>query len=198
MSKRHHSELEEPSSFKCDEENCEVIADTEDALMVHQIEAHESWESWEDAEDSDVIWPHPYKEDLAPEKREKMRQVLLRLKLEELRHCYTWMVWSARYGAEYPHLDDQVQKKYPEKHAQLVSDETNWQHGFNSGMLSCVRLLLHGYLFNDDEFLEKERQNLEYMDLGRPSLEQTMLHQMKDANDCFPFLSIAGVYVLPE
>ena len=36
---------------------------------------------------------------------------------------------------------DKVRKLYPAEVKELDECETNWQHGFNSGMLACVRYL---------------------------------------------------------
>lgn len=197
MTKRSHSEVE---TLECEESDCEFVGANQVELfqhygVVHPDSADDDNAIYSAGDYDDAMYDKAYKKDLPPERREKIRQQLLKFKLEELRHRYTWMVWAARYGPEYPKLNEEVQTKYPEEHEKLENDPTNFEHGFNSGMLSCVQLI-NSYLCNDDD-LEEERGIYEDSNEELPSLEQTLLYHIQTANEFFPHISLAGVSVLP-
>ena len=62
---------------------------------------------------------------------------------------------------------------------------------FNSGMLSCVRLLF-AYLESDEEVKLTQDSFMEPL-----SLDQVLLRTIEYANDEFPQLELCGVHVLP-
>ena len=42
-----------------------------------------------------------------------------------------------------------IEEKYPDELIKLTNDEENWHHGFNSGMLACLRLISGGRITNN-------------------------------------------------
>jgi hypothetical protein len=72
-------------------------------------------------------------------------------KIDELEHKYDDLVWYARANPDKPALPEiqeqrlqamhQVETNHPRDVEALRRDPTNWQHGFNSGMLAAARLL---------------------------------------------------------
>jgi len=74
---------------------------------------------------------------------------------------YYELVWLARRTQEdyeLPNIKvliDETRAKYPLESANLAySDESNWHHGFNSGMLACLRLVSCARIYpqNMEEF----------------------------------------------
>lgn len=67
--------------------------------------------------------------------------------LKELHEKYTSLVWFARVNPEnlinsvVKTNYDEIKNKYPNEIGELQSVNSDWNHGFNSGMLSCLRLL---------------------------------------------------------
>jgi len=68
-------------------------------------------------------------------------------KIEELQEKYFDLVWLARSRTEnhdIPNVKaafDRTRVKYPGELEKLRGENGSWQHGFNSGMLACSRLL---------------------------------------------------------
>lgn len=69
-------------------------------------------------------------------------------KLVELHEKYFQLVWLARkYPEDYKNpkiakVIDQVNFDYPDEVVELSSPiDGDWHHGFNSGMLACIRLI---------------------------------------------------------
>jgi hypothetical protein len=80
---------------------------------------------------------------------------------KELMDKYRDLVWLARKKSEdfeNPIIKLQIDKvcnKYPEESQQLLEGEnTDWEHGFNSGMLACLRLVSCARIYpeNMEEF----------------------------------------------
>lgn len=77
-------------------------------------------------------------------------------RVKALMDKYFDLVWMARRDEqllkERPDIRktfNEVSAKYPGELEKLQSDEGNWTHGFNSGMLACSRLL-QPYTLTDD------------------------------------------------
>jgi len=71
----------------------------------------------------------------------------IRTRIGELETKYWDLVWMARKRPEdllLPQVKnpfDEVNAKYPGELEKLQGEEGDWTHGFNSGMLACLRLL---------------------------------------------------------
>jgi len=103
-------------------------------------------------------------------------------RLSELEEKYFDLVWLARNDdllIEHPDIRDTVNKiveKYPGELEKLSDEDTgDWTHGFNSGMLACVRLLRAYALpynykspFDDIEELEDNVDEVEETDPDDP------------------------------
>jgi hypothetical protein len=79
----------------------------------------------------------------------------------ELTNKYYELVWLARRTPEdfenplIKNLIDDTCSKFPEESVELLEGENSqWTHGFNSGMLACLRLLSCARIYphNLDEF----------------------------------------------
>ena len=126
--------------------------------------------------------------------RRKHREALLNKKLGDLEHKYFNLVWLARKPLDlwyHPQIGPKIKEVETEspKEAEILKrpGEGDWQHGFHSGMLACVRLL-SPYTHSDKE-LRGRRENY-YDDGGRriPNLDQILANEIKWANDAFPML----------
>jgi len=53
-----------------------------------------------------------------------------------------WGSWSSSISAAAKNAMAQVEEKYPDEVDALKSDSGDWEHGFNSGMLACLRLVM--------------------------------------------------------
>ena len=64
----------------------------------------------------------------------------------ELMEKYFDLVWLARSTDDsVEHIRQEVHEKWPKEAEELGDpDSGNWHHGFNSGMLACLRLLSGG------------------------------------------------------
>ena len=79
--------------------------------------------------------------------------------IDEWEEKYYHLIWYARSTSKSMNivkLREDVEQRYPEEIEKLINDETGyWQHGFNSGMLACLRLI-NGVMNNEqyaiDEF----------------------------------------------
>ena len=80
---------------------------------------------------------------------------------KNLMEKYYDLVWLARKNSEdfeNPIIKLQIDKvcnKYPEESVKILDGEnTNWEHGFNSGMLACLRLVSCARIYpeNIEEF----------------------------------------------
>ena len=80
---------------------------------------------------------------------------------EELIEKYSTLVWLARKKPEdynnptVKAIIDETCEKYPEETDELLLGEnTEWHHGFNSGMLACLRLVSCARIYpnNMEEF----------------------------------------------
>lgn len=83
--------------------------------------------------------------------------------LIQLEQKYFDLVWYARKSEEdyntIPKVKenvDRIDKEYPLEVQELFGEESDWNHGFNSGMLAGIRYVLALYETNketaDDEF----------------------------------------------
>jgi hypothetical protein len=79
----------------------------------------------------------------------------------EMENKYSDLVWFARKSKDDYASNDEVRdkmreimKKYPETN-DLIKDEYNWTHGFNSGCLAAFRLILGSMEYNTEEAKEE-------------------------------------------
>lgn len=111
---------------------------------------------------------------------------------------YFSLVWLARADKElllktevYEALAKirETEEKYPEEVENLDKCEDNWQHGFNSGMLACIRFL-ESYIkddlwpIEDTGGVEWEKEDIHIID-GK---EYVLMDGRKDAESLFPEL----------
>lgn len=80
--------------------------------------------------------------------------------LTEFEDKYFNLVWYARAGNNRKmkvvrEKMSEVEKKFPNEIENLNEDETNWENGFNSGMMACTRFF-SGILNDLDEELVKQ------------------------------------------
>ena len=92
-------------------------------------------------------------------------------KLQEMCHKHTTLMWYARsYPEGHPEWDKcdpkvmlgafesqaNVERDYPVEVAELQDDDTNWHHGFNSGVVAAIRymwdLMENGEEYADENF----------------------------------------------
>ena len=92
-------------------------------------------------------------------------------KMQEMCCKYTDLMWYARSFPEgHPYWDDHspkmvrgvmesqanVERDYPVEVAELQDDDTNWHHGFNSGVVAAIRymwdLMENGEEYADENF----------------------------------------------
>lgn len=92
-------------------------------------------------------------------------------KLQEMCHKHITLVWYARsYPEGHPYwnthnpkmvqrvMESQanVERDYPVEVAELQDDDTNWHHGFNSGVVAAIRymwdLMENGEEYADENF----------------------------------------------
>lgn len=118
---------------------------------------------------------------------EKEDDRLLVARLGDLEKKYFDLVWMARKNPKDlrdPNLKkifNEVSAKYPGELKKLQGQEGDFTHGFNSGMLACVRLI-DGYVASlEDEFMNHEE---EPADANR-SLRKEAIER---AEEEFPFL----------
>jgi len=84
-----------------------------------------------------------------------MTRKKLKAKLEDMGEVYFDLVWYARKNKADPnHIGRQdierIQREYPDQAAALCGDHSYWHHGFNSGCLATVRLVL-GLMGTDED-----------------------------------------------
>jgi hypothetical protein len=125
--------------------------------------------------------------------RRKYREALLDKKLGDLEHKYFNLVWLARKTPDlwyHPQIGPkikEVEDEFPKESEILTRPkEGDWQHGFHSGILACVRLL-SPYTHSEKD-LRELREN--YDDgCGRiPNLDKILANEIRWANDEFPML----------
>jgi len=64
----------------------------------------------------------------------------------ELEQKFEQLVWFARSDPETTNpivrsLQNELKEQYPDETERLTGEKGDWEHGFNSGMLACLRLL---------------------------------------------------------
>jgi hypothetical protein len=66
----------------------------------------------------------------------------------KLQDKYCDLIWFARSSPENDHIEGvlenrkRIEDSYPKEINQLLHGETDWEHGFNSGMLAGMRYVL--------------------------------------------------------
>lgn len=96
---------------------------------------------------------------------------MLKGRVQELEEKYFNLVWLARKSPEdiansavIRREVRKVRQKYPKEVLDLLhSDGNNWQHGFNSGMLACLRLIM-SYLDEDPEEIARGEEEFPFLD----------------------------------
>lgn len=84
----------------------------------------------------------------------------------ELEDKYFDLVWYARSlpeNSDIPKVKEnieRIQNQYPYEVASLYADDSNWEHGFNSGMLAGMRYIMT--LFGTGPMGGKERAQEEF------------------------------------
>lgn len=84
----------------------------------------------------------------------------------ELEDKYFDLVWYARSSPENSDIPkvkeniERIQNQYPYEVASLYADDSNWEHGFNSGMLAGMRYIMT--LFEPGPMGGKERADEEF------------------------------------
>tara|TARA_B110000285_G_C15126665_1_gene620662 strand:+ start:54 stop:344 length:291 start_codon:yes stop_codon:yes gene_type:complete len=77
-----------------------------------------------------------------------MRKKELIEEVIKLQDKYCNLVWYARSSPQNDHIEGvlenrkRIEESYPKEINQLIHSETNWEHGFNSGMLAGMRYIL--------------------------------------------------------
>ena len=99
---------------------------------------------------------------------EDMQKISDGVLMEELMEKYERLVWYARKSPEliemFPQIQSSIQEieaLYPEETDALnTPDAGDWQHGFNSGMLAALRLIIATQTKSAEQAL-KEFPNLD-------------------------------------
>lgn len=119
---------------------------------------------------------------------DKKDETALAKRLDELEKKYCDLLWMARKNPKdlrdsvIKKTFDEVSAKYPGELAKLQGRQGDWTHGFNSGMLACVRLT-DGYVCSVDGHLcpEEEEELLKNDKCIRQAI-------IDEAEEQFPFL----------
>ncbi len=94
-------------------------------------------------------------------KRERVKKAI-QLMIDNCNDKYFKLVWYARCDQQkrleeecYEALKScrEIEKKYPEE-VKALSEDDNWSHGFNSGMLAASRLYLSMIEYDVEQALE--------------------------------------------
>ena len=95
-------------------------------------------------------------------------------RIGEIDNKYFDLVWFARSDPKsYPSALEpynKVLRKYPKECIALKNDDENWQHGFNSGMLACARLL-SAYVHEVDDFFINRYEDITNSEKEFPFLD---------------------------
>jgi hypothetical protein len=116
--------------------------------------------------------------------------------LTKLEEKYCSLVWYARSDRHdllsnevYEGLSSivEIEALYKDDVSDLLNDEENWQHGFNSGMLAGVRLVL-GMM--NKELIEIDENELDEVDsvIEIDGIKYVEYDAYEDSIDEFPFL----------
>jgi hypothetical protein len=92
-----------------------------------------------------------------------MTQKELFEKIDNKLNVYEDLLWIARVKPENYHSIpeckknfDRISEQHPEAVNQLFNDESNWTHGFNSGLVAALRYVLemkhYGIEFAEENF----------------------------------------------
>jgi len=79
----------------------------------------------------------------------------IKLALEEMMRKYRSLVWFARSDPDNETIQPQqkiVEELFPEEITRLKNGDSNWEHGFNSGMLAGIRFALSKNLEKANQF----------------------------------------------
>lgn len=113
-------------------------------------------------------------------------------------HKYFSLVWYARSDREKLMREEiyeglkrmkEVEDEFPEDVKELIECDSNWQHGFNSGMLACIRFL-ESYMkddlwpIEDTGGVEWEESDINVID-GK---EYVLMDGKQQAEELFPEL----------
>ena len=85
-----------------------------------------------------------------------------------------WDTWSPSISDGAKNAMAEVEEKYPDEIDALKSDTGDWDHGFNSGMLACLRLVMTAQ--NREQLVDEETG------------ESCWYGGVEDAIEEFPFL----------
>jgi len=121
------------------------------------------------------------------EKMFSENKISIQTKLKELNEKYNDLVWMARSSPELHAKRPDIKKifndtsaKYPGELEKLQKDQTNWQHGFNSGILAIVRLLsAYSLSYNHKEEVDYGEDN---------NIVRTRADEIEQAEEDFPML----------
>jgi hypothetical protein len=82
-----------------------------------------------------------------------MRKKELIEEVIKLQDKYCNLVWYARSSPQNDHIEGvlenrkRIEESYPKEINQLIHSETNWEHGFNSGMLAGMRYVIEAMTY---------------------------------------------------
>ena len=77
-----------------------------------------------------------------------MKKIEIKNQVQELESKYCDLVWFARSTPNHNHIEGvlenrtRIEESYPKEINQLLHGETDWEHGFNSGMLASARYII--------------------------------------------------------
>jgi len=77
-----------------------------------------------------------------------MKKIEIKNQVQALESKYSDLVWYARSSPKNDHIKGvlenrkRIEESYPKEVNQLLHGETDWEHGFNSGMLAGMRYIV--------------------------------------------------------
>ena len=90
-----------------------------------------------------------------------MKKIEIKNQVQALESKYCDLVWYARSSPKHSHIEGvlenrkRIEEIYPKEINQLLHGETDWEHGFNSGMLAGMRYIVD--LFENNKETGDER-----------------------------------------
>lgn len=116
-------------------------------------------------------------------------------KLKKLEKKYFDLVWFARSRPENANIPgvkankDRIIADYPKEVAELRGANDNWQHGFNSGILACTRLLrAYALPRNHREVMEDSLDGDSSDEEQEGGFVMTKQSEIEQAEEDFPML----------
>lgn len=79
---------------------------------------------------------------------------------------YSDLLWYARSAPEHDNIPgvkenrERIEESYPDEVNALYEDDSNWQHGFHSGMVAALRYILT----MDDDGIEQAKEEFPMLD----------------------------------